>query len=65
MRRSKFRRPNNVLIFNGARVLVVVVRSLCSAAELTNNRASTVITVARENTPEQGCIITGSFIQMF
>ena len=42
MRRSKFRRPNKVLIFNGARVLVAVVRSLCSAAELTNNRASAV-----------------------
>ena len=42
MRRSKFRRPHKVLIFNGARVLVAVVRSLCSAAELTNNRASAV-----------------------
>ena len=42
MRRSKFRRPNKVLIFNGARILVAVVRSLCSAAELTNNRASSV-----------------------
>ena len=42
MRRSKFRRPNKVLIFNGTRVLVAVVRSLCSAAELTNNRASAV-----------------------
>lgn len=42
MRRSKFRRPNKVLIFNGARVLVAVVRSLCSAVELTNNRASAV-----------------------
>ena len=42
MRRSKFRRPNKVLIFNGARILVAVVRSLCSAAELTNNRASAV-----------------------
>ena len=42
MRRSKFRRPNKVLVFNGARVLVAVIRSLCSAAELTNNRASAV-----------------------
>lgn len=42
MRRSKFRRPRTILIFNGARVLVAVVRSLCSAAELTNNRASAV-----------------------
>ena len=40
MRTSKFKRPNKVLVFNGARVLVAVVRSLCSAAELTNNRAS-------------------------
>ena len=42
MRTSKFKRPNKVLVFNGARVLVAVVRSLCSAAELTNNRASAV-----------------------
>lgn len=42
MRRSKFRRLNKVLVFNGARVLVAVIRSLCSAAELTHNRASAV-----------------------
>lgn len=42
MRRSKFRMPNKVLVFNGARVLVAVIRSLCSAAELTHNRASAV-----------------------
>ena len=33
MRRSKFRRPCKVLIFNGARVLVAIVRSLHCAAE--------------------------------
>ena len=36
MRRGKFRRPCKVLIFNGARVLVAIVRSLHSAAELTH-----------------------------
>ena len=36
MRRSKFRRPCKVLIFNGARVLVAIVRSLHCAAELTH-----------------------------
>ena len=41
MRRSKFRRPCKVLIFNGARVLVAIVRSLHCAAELTHeNKAS-------------------------
>ena len=40
MRRSKFRRPCKVLIFNGARVLVAIVRSLHSAAELTHENKS-------------------------
>ena len=35
MRRSKFRRPCKVLIFNGARVFVAIARSIRSAAELT------------------------------
>ena len=35
MRRSKFKRPCKVLIFNGARVLVAIARSIRSAAELT------------------------------
>lgn len=35
MRRSTFKRPKMVLIFNGAQVLVAVTRSLHSAAELT------------------------------
>ena len=36
MRRSKFKRPCKVLVFNGTRVLVAIVRSLNSAAELTH-----------------------------
>ena len=42
MRRSKFRRPCKVLIFNGARVLVAIVRSLHSAAELTYENKSAI-----------------------
>lgn len=65
MRRSKFRRPNKVLVFNGARVLVAVIRSLCSAAELTHNRASAVHNCCTGKTINQGCIIIGNSIQMF
>lgn len=36
MRRSKFKRPCKVLIFNGVSVLVAIVRSLRCAAELTH-----------------------------
>ena len=42
MRRSKFRRPNNVLIFNGARVLIAIVRSLNSAAELAHTLPASI-----------------------
>ena len=42
MRRSKFRRPYKVLIFNGARVLVAIVRSLHCAAELTHENKSAI-----------------------
>ena len=42
MRRSKFRRPSKVLIFNGARVLVAIVRSLHCAAELTHENKSAI-----------------------
>ena len=42
MRRSKFMRPCKVLIFNGARVLVAVVRSLHCAAELTHENKSAI-----------------------
>ena len=33
MRRSNFKEPKNVLVFNGARILIAIVRSLHSAAE--------------------------------
>ena len=42
MRRSKFRRPCKVLIFNGARVLVAIVRSLHCAAELTHENKAAI-----------------------
>ena len=42
MIRSKFRRPRKVLIFNGARVLVAIVRSLHCAAELTHENKSAI-----------------------
>jgi hypothetical protein len=32
MRKSKFKEPKNVLVFNGARVLIAIVRSLHSAS---------------------------------
>ncbi|MBE6175804.1 MAG: hypothetical protein E7146_02255 [Rikenellaceae bacterium] len=38
----KFRRPCKVLIFNGARVLVAIVCSLHSAAELTHENKSAI-----------------------
>lgn len=54
MRRSKFRRSNKVLVFNGARVLVAVIRLLCSAAELTHNRASAVHNCCTGKTARSG-----------
>ena len=54
MRRSKFRRPNKVLVFNGARVLVAVIRSLCSTAELTHNRATAVHNCCTGKTARSG-----------
>ena len=42
MRRSKFRRPQTTLIFNGARVLIAIVRSLNSAAELTHTLPASI-----------------------
>ena len=42
MRRSKFRRPRTILIFNGARVLVAIIRSLRCAAELTKDSRSAI-----------------------
>ena len=42
MRKSKFRRPQTILIFNGARVLIAIVRSLNSAAELTQTLPASI-----------------------
>ena len=42
MRRSKFRRPKVVLIFNGAQNLIAVTRSLNSAAELTKGNLQSI-----------------------
>ena len=42
MRRSKFRRPCKALIFNGARVLVAIVRALHCATELTHENKSAI-----------------------
>lgn len=42
MRRSKFKRPKMVLIFNGAQTLIAVTRSLNSAAELTKGNVQAI-----------------------
>ena len=42
MRKSEFRRPQTILIFNGARVLIAIVRSLHCAAELTHENKSAI-----------------------
>ena len=42
MRTSKFKRPNKVLVFNGARVLVAITRSLRCAGDLTRGSRSTI-----------------------
>ena len=42
MRRSKFKRPKVVLIFNGAQNLIAVTRSLNSAAELTKGNLQSI-----------------------
>lgn len=42
MRRSTFKRPKKVLVFNGAQVLVAIVRSLHSAAELTKGNLQAI-----------------------
>ena len=42
MRRSKFRRPCNVIIFNAARVFVAIAWSLHCAAELTHENKSAI-----------------------
>ena len=57
MRRSKFRRPCKVLIFNGARVLVAIVRSLHCAAELTHENKSAI-----HNCPSPISLFFGIFL---
>ena len=42
MRRSSFKRPKVVLIFNGAQILIGITRSLHSAAELTNGNTQAI-----------------------
>jgi hypothetical protein len=42
MRKSKFKEPKNVLVFNGARVLIAVVRSLHSASLLTGGNLQAI-----------------------
>ena len=42
MRRSSFKRPKMVLIFNGAQILVAITRSLHSAAELTKGNLQAI-----------------------
>ncbi len=42
MRKSKFKRPKMVLIFNGAQLLIAVTRSLHSAAELTKGNLQAI-----------------------
>jgi hypothetical protein len=42
MRRSNFKEPKNVLVFNGARVLIAVVRSLRSAAEFSGGNLQAI-----------------------
>ncbi|MDR2915755.1 MAG: hypothetical protein LBV74_13125 [Tannerella sp.] len=42
MRRSKFKEPKTVLVFNGARVLVAIVRSLHSASLLSRGNLQAI-----------------------
>lgn len=42
MRKSKFKEPKNVLIFNGAQVLVAIVRSLHSASLLSGGNLQAI-----------------------
>lgn len=64
MRRSKFRRPQTILIFNGARVLIAIVRSLNSAAELTHTLPASIHNCCIGKTSGQECIITDSSIRI-
>jgi len=42
MRKSKFKQPKVVLVFNGARVLIAIVRSLHSVAQLSSNNLQAI-----------------------
>ena len=42
MRKSKFKEPKNVLVFNGARVLIAMVRSLHSASLLSGGNLQAI-----------------------
>jgi hypothetical protein len=42
MRKSNFKEPKNVLVFNGARVLIAVVRSLHSASTLSSGNLQAI-----------------------
>ncbi|GAB6013307.1 hypothetical protein [Viscerimonas tarda] len=42
MRRSNFKEPKHVLVFNGARVLIAIVRSLHSAAEFSRGNLQAI-----------------------
>jgi len=42
MRKSKFKQPKTVLVFNGARVLIAVIRSIHTASGLTGGNAQAI-----------------------
>jgi hypothetical protein len=42
MRKSNFKEPKNVLVFNGARTLIAIVRSLHSAAEFSGGNLQAI-----------------------
>ncbi len=42
MRKSKFKQPKTVLVFNGARVLIAIIRSLHTASNLTGGNAQAI-----------------------
>jgi hypothetical protein len=42
MRKSNFKEPKNVLVFNGARVLIAIVRSLHSASQLSGGNLQSI-----------------------
>lgn len=42
MRKSKFKEPKNVLVFNGAQVLIAIIRSLHSASKLSGGNPQAI-----------------------